>query len=79
MELKEIIIDWHREAFGNPFAASIFFHVDNNTLYLVTRFPGICIGYHGTLVDKYKLILQENGYNFDIKFVDFFKNGVTEF
>lgn len=75
MKLKEIIIDWHKEAFGDPFATSTFFHVDGNTLYLITKYPSDV----SNLMDKYKPILKENGYDYEIKFVWFAGSGVTEF
>ena len=54
--MTDIIQQWKKEALGlrNVYKDTTVFHVDGNKLYLITKYPGLFIGYHGRLVDKYK-------------------------
>ncbi len=54
--MEEIIQQWKKEALGlrNVYKDTTVFHVDGNKLYLITKYPGLFIGYHGNLINKYK-------------------------
>lgn len=72
--MEEIILQWKREALGT---GSIYdmtlFHVEGNTLYLFTKYPGLFIGYHGKLVNKYEEIL-----GIKVKMIEL-RYGITRF
>ena len=54
--MGDIIQRWKREALGirGIHKDTTVYHVDGNTLYLITKYPGLFIGYHGNLINKYK-------------------------
>lgn len=54
--VKEIIQQWKREALGirSIYKDTTVYHADGNTLYLITKYPGLFIGYQGRLINKYK-------------------------
>ena len=54
--MEEIIQRWKREALGirSIYKDTTVYHVDGNTLYLITKYPGLFIGYHGNLFYKYE-------------------------
>ena len=54
--MGDIIQQWKREALGirSIYKDTTVYHVDENTLYLITKYPGLFIGYHGRLVNKYE-------------------------
>jgi len=82
MLLKNIIEQWHKEGgLTQTEAGGTAFHVDkkNNILYIITELPGWYIGYHGDLIAKYRDILRENGYFYDIKFIELGIEYVVEF
>ena len=77
MTEKEIIEKWKREAFGvkSIFKDTTVFHVEGDKLYLITKYPGLFIGYHGKLIDKYRQTINK-----EIVFVNCYDdNGVIEF
>lgn len=55
--MKDIIKQWKEEAIGSAFRETTIFHVDDNKVYIITKYPGLFIGYHGELVKKYEAIL----------------------
>lgn len=67
--IKEILSEWKKEC---KISEGIAAHLDGNNLYIVTRFPGVMIGYHGTTIEKYKEIFQNQGYDINIQFIDIF-------
>lgn len=54
--MTDIIQQWKKEALGlsSVYKDTTAFHVEGNTLYLITRYPGLFIGYHGNLINKYE-------------------------
>ena len=70
--LIDIIKDWKKEAGVRPLDETTLFHVCKNTIYIITSKPGLFIGYHGKLVDKYRQLIKDNGYDENIEFVDSF-------
>lgn len=55
-DMTDIIQQWKREALGlrGIYKDTTVFHVNGNTLYLITKYPGLFIGYHGNLINKYE-------------------------
>ena len=74
-DMGDIIQRWKREALGlrNVYKDTTVFHVDGNTLYLITKYPGLFIGYHGNLIDKYREKL-----GMEIKMIEL-REGITKF
>ena len=72
MTLEEIIKQWRKEAGIGAYTQNscVVFHVDKKNIYIITSYPGLMIGFHGLLADKYKEILKAEGYNHDIEFID---------
>lgn len=77
--VKEIIESWMEEAGLQRRNETIAFHVSDDTLFIITRFPGILIGKYGSLVDKYRRLMKSNGYDFQIHFVDLSCGYIREF
>ena len=73
--MTEIIQQWKRQALGlrNVYKDTIVFHVEGNTLYLITKYPGLFIGYHGNLVNKY-----EEKLGMKVKMIEL-REGITQF
>lgn len=81
MKIENILKDWYNEAFGYNYnlAKVLYYHIEGNTLLIFSNWPGMLIGKYGTLIDKYKQILKENNFNYEIKFVELFGySGVYE-
>lgn len=76
--VKEIVTEWKDEV-DKLDRETIAIHVENDKLFIVTKNAGLYIGYHGILVDKYRDILKDNGYDLKISFVDVFCGNVREF
>lgn len=55
-DMEEIIQQWKKEALGirSIYKDTTVYHIDGNKLYLITKYPGLFIGYHGRLVNKYQ-------------------------
>lgn len=85
--VKEIVEEWKDEVDEpikkqrgiNYRRETIAIHIEGDTLYIATKNPGLYIGFHGQLADKYRKILEENGHNLRISFVDLFCGNVREF
>ena len=77
--IKEIMEKWKREAGIASWVETIAIHCSEHTLFIVTQRPGLFIGYHGQLIEKYHSILKENGYDVTIQFVDIFCGDIKEF
>lgn len=73
--MGDIIQQWRREALGirSVYKDTTVYHVDGNTLYLITKYPGLFIGYHGSLIDKYREKL-----GMEIKVIEL-REGITKF
>lgn len=73
--MTEVIQQWKNEALGlrNVYKDTTAFHVDGNTLYLITKYPGLFIGYHGNLVNKY-----EEKLGMKVKMIELHE-GITQF
>lgn len=73
--MTEVIQQWKKEALGlrNVYKDTTAFHVEGNTLYLITKYPGLFIGYHGRLVNKYKEKLGMN-----VEMIEL-RDGITRF
>ena len=73
--MTDIIQRWKREALGlrNDYKDTTVFHVEGNTLYLITKYPGLFIGYQGNLVNKY-----EEKLGMKIKMIEL-RDGITRF
>lgn len=74
--MGDIIQQWRREALGNRsfYKDTTAYHVDGNTLYLITQYPGMFIGYHGNLINKYKGKL-----GMEIKMIELREDIITKF
>ena len=70
MSLEQIIEQWWEEAGKYYFKTGIVCHCDGEDLYIITDKPGLLIGYHGTLIDKYTQVLKDNGYTQTVKLID---------
>lgn len=46
------------------------FNRDRTKMYVYTTKPGYMIGYHGSLIEKYRNLLKENGFEIEIEFVE---------
>lgn len=78
--LKEIVAEWKDEIEIKPFQETVAIHKDGDKLFIITKSPGRFIGRYGSLTDKYKEIMQENGHEINvISFVDLFVGNVREF
>ena len=73
--MTEIIQQWKKQALGlrSSYKDTTVFHVDGNTLYLITKYPGLFIGYHGNLINKY-----EEKLGIKVKIIEL-REGITEF
>ncbi len=73
--MEEIIQQWEKEALGlrNVYKDTTVFHIDGNKLYLITKYPGLFIGYHGRLVYKY-----EEKLGMDVEMIEL-RDGITRF
>ena len=66
-ELWKIMSKWKTEAHvGKP----IMWKRDKTKMYVYTTKPGYMIGYHGSLIEKYRNLLKENGFEIEIEFVE---------
>lgn len=73
--MREIIKQWREEAIGDTFRETTIFHVDGDKVYIITKYPGLFIGYHGKLVKKYEAMLGK-----EVEFVPVtLGNNITEF
>ena len=77
--IKDIIWEWKTETKIKPWEETIAIHQCGDTLFIITKRPGVFIGYHGVLVDKYQDMLKENGYDLKIHFVDICSGNVRVF
>lgn len=77
--VKEIIESWMEEAGLKNRNETIAFHVSENNLFIVSKYPGWLIGKYGSLVDKYRRLMKSNGYDFQIHFVDLSCGYIREF
>lgn len=77
--VKEIIESWMEEAGLKNRNETIAFHVSENNLFIVSKYPGWLIGKYGSLVDKYRRLLKSNGYDLKIHFVDLSCGYIREF
>lgn len=73
--MTDIIHQWKTEALGlrGVYKDTTVFHVEGNTLHLITKYPGMFIGYHGNLVNKYKEKL-----GMKVKIIEL-RDGITRF
>ena len=73
--MEEIIRQWKKEALGLDvyYKDTTVFHAEGNTLYLITKYPGLFIGYHGNLVNKY-----EEKLGMKVKMIEL-REGITQF
>ena len=71
--MKEIIEKWKKEA-NITYIETTVIHVEEDKLYIITKYPGLFIGYHGNLVDKYSKLINK-----EIVFIDMFFGDVIEF
>ena len=72
--MKEIIKEWKKEAFGRSFDETTVFHVEEDKIFIITKYPGLFIGYHGALIDKFQSKLDK-----EVVFVDLGVGDVKEF
>ena len=79
MKIKEIIEQWKNESCGSMPSRAIVVHIHDSTIYIITDSPGLMIGWHGETINKYRKILEENGYNQQIEFIDTFVGKVKVF
>ena len=71
MSLGQIVEQWVKEAGGRYyFKHAVVCHCDGEDLYIITDKPGLLIGYHGELINKYTEILKDNGYTQNIRLID---------
>lgn len=68
-EYAETLEAWKKEAHLTRLDEHTVFHQDGDVLYILTNRPGLFIGYHGILAEKYREILKQYGINV-IEFVD---------
>lgn len=80
MTLTEIMKAWKRDSKVDIIdRETIAYHVCGDKLFVVTKHPGWFIGKQGHLVDEYRIALKENGYPYDVRWVDLGCGGVREF
>lgn len=78
--IKEIVAEWKDEIGIKSFQETVAIHKEGDRLFVITKSPGLFIGRHGVLVDKYKEIMRTNGHEINIvSFVDIFVGNVREF
>ena len=77
--IKEIIESWMDEAGLKRKSETIAFHICENDLFIITKYPGWFIGKYGFLVDKYRRLMKSNGYDLKIHFVDLSCGYIREF
>lgn len=77
--IKDIIWEWKGETGIKPWDETIAIHQCGDTLFIITKRPGVFIGRHGALVDKYRNELKENGFDLKIHFVEISFGNVREF
>ena len=68
-EYAEVLEAWKKEAHLTRLDEHTIFHQEGDVLYILTNRPGLFIGYHGNLANKYREILKEYGVN-QTEFVD---------
>lgn len=79
MTLEQIMKQWTEEAVGTRHPEYyVVAHVDAD-INVITNIPGLLIGYHGQMIDKYRQLLSENGYTAPIKIIDISSNRVRVF
>lgn len=73
--MTDIIQQWKSEALclSSVYKDTTVFHVEGNTLYLITRYPGLFIGYQGNLINKY-----EEKLGMKVKMIELHE-GITQF
>lgn len=78
MSIIDIINAWRKEA-KIPYEASVILHRHDDTLFIISKYPGYFIGFKGILHEKYVTKLEENGYNYKISYIDTFVERTKEF
>ena len=76
--LFDIISEWKRSAGLLASDDTACFYTKGNVLYLITSRPGLYIGKHGELYNKYQAVLHDNGHPSDVRFIDTFYKNVVE-
>ena len=76
--LFDIISEWKREASIFVDEDTTCFYVNDNTVYIITSRPGLYIGKHGELYNKYQAVFHDNGHPSNIRFIDTFYKNVVE-
>lgn len=79
MSLVDIVSAWKSEAGLPSYQNTVAVHEDGEKLFVVTKHPGLLIGLHGKLGNKYSAILREHGYAHKIVYVDMFCGDVKQF
>ena len=79
MSFEEIIRQWREEAGINRVGYSvpghsrcILAHYDATDIYIITSYPGLMIGYHGELINKYREILRDEGFLQEINILEIY-------
>lgn len=68
--LREFLYDWRRESGALQLRDTVVAHVHDDSLFVITRHPGLYIGKGGSLVEKYTVRCRKEGIAERIKFVD---------
>lgn len=79
----EIIKDWKDEALNGTYyrQETTAIHRCGKKLFIITRYPAsLFIGYYGHLINTYKRVLKENGYDLEPWIIDLgIETGIREF
>ena len=82
MTIKQILQEWQKEAFESRSTdrmSVMYYHIDRNTLFIYSYWPGILIGPQGTIVEKYRKLLNDNNFNYKIRIIELYDHsGVHE-
>ena len=81
-KLKVIMEEWIQDSYNGRYCSGadgvVAYHAEGDVLHLCANRPGFFIGYHGTIIDKFKKKLAEIGYT-KINLVDMSCGGLKEF
>ncbi len=79
MTVSDIVREWKSESGIKRYDDPTVIHQHEGKLFIITKQPGLFIGYHGNLINKYREVFRNHGYEFEIQFVDTFCGDVKEF
>ena len=80
MQIKSLIEQWITEAIGesNVSQVPVLFHIDGNTLFIISPISAYLVGPNGALISKYEQMLKQFGFRYYIKLIDLVPGKVEE-